>query len=309
MKKLTYLLLLAGLCLLAACQNQQAVENAETSLETLESEIAQLFAGVDGEFALAFQMPGDTSTRLLVNAKESFHAASTMKTPVMIEVFKQAESGGLSLNDSILLKNEFYSIVDSSTYSMEVSRDSEGELYTALGQQWPVRDLVIRMITRSSNLATNLLIEHADARKVTQTMRELGAPDIQVLRGVEDMKAFEQGLSNSTTAFDLMMIYTALGNNQVASPEATREMLDILLSQEYNDIIPGKLPEEVQVAHKTGWITGVRHDSGLVMLPDGRQYALVILSKEVTDMDATVEMMATASRKVYDFVMNLPAGQ
>ena len=157
------------------------------------------------------------------------------------------------------------------------------------------------MITYSSNLATNIVIDLVDAKKVTQTMRELGAPHIEVLRGVEDIKAYRQGLSNTTTAYDLMMIFEKLGRGEVVSETASQEMIDILLDQHFNDAIPALLPEDVKVAHKTGWITRVRHDSGLVILPDGRQYALVLLSKDCESDELTTEIMANVSKMIYDF--------
>jgi beta-lactamase class A len=132
-------------------------------------------------------------------------------------------------------------------------------------------------------------------------MRDMGAQDIQVLRGVEDGKAFRQGLNNTTTAYDLMLLFERLGQRSAVSPEADEAMINILLDQKFNDAIPALLPEGVKVAHKTGWITRVRHDSGLVILPDGRQYALVILTKDWESDEANTLIMAQLSRKIYDY--------
>lgn len=267
----------------------------------LEADIRRELSRSPGTFAVAFRDLEDTSRTLLINDTVMFHAASTMKTPVMIEVYKQAEQGRFALDDSLVIKNTFYSIVDSSEYSMEIGDDSEEKLYGRIGQKASIKDLVIDMITYSSNLATNIVIDLVDARKVTRTMRELGAPYIQVLRGVEDIKAYRQGLSNRTTAYDLMVIFEKLGRGKAVSEEASREMIDILLDQHFNDVIPARLPDEVQVAHKTGWITQVRHDSGLVMLPDGRKYVLVLLSKDWESDELATEVMANVSRMIYDF--------
>ncbi|HET8855048.1 MAG TPA: serine hydrolase, partial [Salinimicrobium sp.] len=234
--------------------------------------------------------------------KEEFHAASTMKTPVMIEVFKQAEQGKFSLSDSVIVKNEFKSIVDGSTYSLDISRDSADKLYSHIGEKSSIEDLMIGMIIHSSNLATNNIVELIDAKKANQTMRELGAKDIMVLRGVEDIKAYEAGLSNTTTAYDLMLIYEKLAKGEVVSEEASQRMTEILLRQQHNDIIPALLPEEVKVAHKTGSITGVRHDSGMVILPDGRKYVLVLLSEDIKDSEAGIKVLAQVSRMVYDYM-------
>lgn len=80
-------------------------------------------------------------------------------------------------------------------------------------------------------------------------------------------------------------------------------MINILLDQKFNDKIPAKLPKNVKVAHKTGWITGVNHDAGIVFLPDGRKYVLVLLSKELENDKAAVKSMAKVSRMIYDYVM------
>jgi len=270
-------------------------------LAELEAEVRQELSRSPGIFAVAFRDLEDTARTLLINDTVLFHAASTMKTPVMIEVYRQAAQGRFDLDDSLVVKNTFYSIVDSSEYSMDIGEDSEEKLYGQIGQKASIKELVIDMITYSSNLATNIVIDLLDAKKVTQTMRELGAPYIQVLRGVEDIKAYRQGLSNRTTAYDLMVIFEKLGRGEVVSEAASQEMIDILLDQHFNDVIPAQLPEAVQVAHKTGWITQVRHDSGLVLLPDGRKYVLVLLSKDWESDELATEVMANISKRIYDF--------
>jgi beta-lactamase class A len=158
------------------------------------------------------------------------------------------------------------------------------------------------MITMSSNLATNILIEKVGAENITATMRSYGADSIQVRRGVEDIKAFEQGLNNRTTARDESLIYLHLANGEAVNREASEEMINILKQQHFNEMIPAGLPDGVEVAHKTGWITGVNHDVGIVELPDGQRYVLVLLSKEAEDRQAVLDAFAEISRLVYDYI-------
>lgn len=271
--------------------------------EKLEGDIARVLNRVQGTCAVAWH-DLDTGEKLLINQDSVFHAASTMKTPVMIEVFKQASQGDFAITDSILVKNEFFSIMDSSLYSLSPDDDSETELYSVVGQKLPIYDLVYRMIIRSSNLATNLIIDLVDARKVTQSMRGLGAARIEILRGVEDTKAYEAGRSNTTTALDLMRIYEALASGTLLSEDANAQMLEILFNQQFDDIIPAQLPSEVKVAHKTGSITGVHHDSGIIFMPDGRKYVLVLLSKELEDFDAGTNALAEISGLIYQYVIH-----
>ena len=226
-----------------------------------------------------------------------------MKTPVMIEVFKQANEGRFSLSDSIAIKNTFKSIVDGSEFSLDSAEDSEKKLYALTSTKRTLDSLVYDMIIVSSNLATNIIIELVDAKKVTQSMRDLGANDIQVLRGVEDDKAFSEGLINSTTPYDLMVIFEKMANGETVSKQASDAMIDILLDQRFNTIIPANLPNDVKVAHKTGSINGVHHDSGIVFLPDGRKYVLVILSKNLKDEDAATAVMANVSEIIYKHVL------
>jgi beta-lactamase class A len=273
----------------------------KTSPEKLRENIVVELASCEGTFAVAFKNLS-TGELVLINEHEVFHAASTMKTPVMIEVFRQAEEGRWKLNDSVEVINTFRSIVDASVYSLQPEDDSEQNLYAQIGKKRTLHELVYDMITVSSNLATNILIEYVGAEKVTRTMRQLGAANIQVLRGVEDGKAYQQGLNNTTTAYDLLIIYEKIATGQAVSQKASEEMIQILLDQRFRDIIPALLPPEVKVAHKTGMITGTHHDSGIVMLPDGRKYILVLLSKHLKDMDAGTTTLAKVSKIIYDYV-------
>lgn len=273
------------------------------NVENLESQINEQLNALSGDFAVAFMNLSDTTEKILINEREMFHAASTMKIPVMIELYKQAETGELSLDDSILVKNEFRSIVDGSSYQMSVDEDSEGELYDMIGKKRTIRDLMYDMITMSSNLATNILIEKVNAKNVSETMRSYGADSIKVLRGVEDIKAFEQGLSNRTTAYDEMKIYSKIGTGEAVSEEASEQMIEVLEEQKFNEMIPALLPADVQVAHKTGWITGVNHDAGIVILPNGERYVLVLLSKNAPARQEVLSTFAEISRMVYEFVI------
>ena len=273
------------------------------NLESLKTKIDSIFKSLDGDFAIAFKVVDDRKSSILINEKMIFHAASTMKTPVMIEVFKQAAENKFNLDDSIEIKNEFTSIVDDSIYSLDITDDSGEELYNFIGKKKTIRELVFDMITVSSNLATNILIELVGAKNTTETLRSIGANDIKVLRGVEDNKAFQLGLNNIVTAFDLMLMYQYLAKHELVSHEASKEMIDILLQQKHKSRIPAKLPPDVKVAHKTGSITGVGHDSGIIFLPDGRKYVLVLLSKNVKDEKAVIEAQAEVSKIIYEYVV------
>lgn len=276
------------------------LSNSPTTPEQLKEQIKAEFAKQKGTFALAFKNL-KTGEEILINEKISFHAASTMKTPVLIEAYKQAAVGKFKITDSILIKNEFKSIVDGSSFSLNSGDDSDPVLYTKAGTKLPIYDLLYLMIIKSSNLATNIIIDLVGAQNVNKTMRDMGANDIQVLRGVEDSKAFQKGMNNTTTAYDQMLIFNDMAKGKIVNKPSSDAMIKILLDQAFNDKIPAKLPKDVKVAHKTGWIKGINHDAGIVYLPDGRKYVLVLLSKEMTDDKAGIAAMANVSEMVYDY--------
>jgi beta-lactamase class A len=225
---------------------------------------------------------------LLRNESEVFHAASTMKVPVMLGIFEAVASGELRLDQPVRVRNEFVSIFDGSTFALDPKEDSDPELYEEVGRELPLGELVRRMEVRSSNLATNLVIELIGAPSVMRLMKEIGANDIQVLRGVEDDKAYHAGMNNTTTAYDLMLVFRAVARSE--------PMVDILAAQEFNDGIPAGLPPGTKVAHKTGTITAIAHDAGLVYRPDGSAYVLVVLTRGFVDTKDAERVIAEISR-------------
>ena len=266
----------------------------------LRSSLQERIAQVKGaSVAVAYQHLGDSKDSLFLEAERSFHAASTMKVPVMIEFFRQVDAGKLSLEQQLTLSNQFASIVDGSPYALEAKDDEDASLYERLGKPVPARELVERMITRSSNLATNTVIALVDAKRVTKTLRSLGARQMTVLRGVEDGKAYQKGLNNTATARDLATLMAAIEQEKAASPASARAMRSILLAQELNLEIPAGLPAGTPVAHKTGQISGVLHDAAIVY-PSGRPpYILVVLTSGIPDEKVARALIADLSRQVY----------
>ena len=252
-------------------------------------------------FGIAFKDLG-TGQTFFINERENFHAASTMKTPVLMEAYKQAAAGKFSLHDKIKVSNSFKSIVDGTEFSVSPADDSEFELYQLIGKELPISDILHRMITKSSNLATNIMIDLVGANNVMATMKEVGAHDIQVLRGVEDQKAFDAGRNNTTTAYDLMLIFEQLGKGSFINKMACADMIRVLQDQYYKDAIPAKLPADVKTATKSGSITRIAHDSGIVFLPDGRKYVVVLLSRGFEKHADATGVLAELSKLLYDAV-------
>ena len=241
---------------------------------------------------------------LELNPDVRFHAASTMKLGVLLELGRRIDAGELRWNDSLPIKNEFASIVDGSGYFLDKGSDSDSTVYAAVGSRWSLRQLATRMIVRSSNLATNLLVERLDATRITTTIRSLHADSMLVLRGVEDGKAYEKGLNNTTTARDLAILLRALAEGRAVARSTGAELLGILEAQEFNDGIPAGLPPGTRVAHKTGEITATWHDAALVYPPDGKPYALVVLTRQVPERARGVSLHADLARLVHAAVLS-----
>jgi beta-lactamase class A len=271
---------------------------AQKSDSTLDKIQARIQQEPGAQVGLAYIDLASRDT-LFVNADTSFHAASTMKVPVMIELFRRASTGSFGMGQRLMIVNQFASIADGSPYSLDPNSDSDTTLYHRVGTRVSVDTLLRLMITRSSNFATNTLIALVGADQVNQTMRSLGAQRIQVLRGVEDGKAFDKGLNNTTTARDLATILRAIEEGRAGSPEATREMREILLAQEFNEKIPAGLPLGVRVAHKTGEITAHSHDAAIVYPPGRAPYVLVVLTRGIQDGAKSSKLIADISSIVY----------
>jgi beta-lactamase class A len=236
----------------------------------------------------------------LIRAGEPIHPASTMKVPVMLEVYRRANEGTLKLDDRLTIKKTFASIVDGSPYELDPKDDSEPTLYDRLGKDATIRELVFLMITESSNLATNLLVEKVTPEATTAYMKELGAGSLKVLRGVEDGKAFARGLNNVGTAEGLMTILSLITEGKAVSESASSEMLAVLKAQKFNEGIPAGLPKGTVVAHKTGSINAGYHDAAIIEVPGRKPFVLVVMTRGIEDEPKAHKLVAEIARTVYD---------
>jgi beta-lactamase class A len=280
--------------ILLQTQHPQAPSTALRA--AIEARIAQTPARAIGVYYRDLGS-GDSLT---LGSDVRFHAASTMKIPVMIQLFRDRDAGLLSLDDSVTITNTFRSIVDSSPYQLNVTDDSDSLLYKRVGQRESIRQLIELMETVSSNLATNLLIAKVNAKRANATAHALGADSILVLRGVEDQKAFDAGMNNTTTARDLGVLLAAIATNKAASPQSCRDMLAILGRQQFKEGIPAGLPPGTTVYHKTGWITEIYHDAAVVEPADGRRYVLVVLTGGIPKVEDAHALVRDISKLVFD---------
>jgi beta-lactamase class A len=272
----------------------------ESVIRESGADVAVAFRTIDGRAGTPPRL------ELLIQPDVAFHAASTMKVPVMIELFRQARAGLANLDEPLLVKNEFASIVDGSPYTLSMGDDSDAEVYKRVGQTMTLIELCEPMITVSSNFAANLLIQRLGAASIQRTVDGLGAGGMLVRRGVEDSKAFAQGLNNSTTARALLVLMERIARLQAVDADASRTMIAILKRQQFNDAIPAGLPPGTPVAHKTGSITRIHHDAAIVLA--AKPFVLVVLVRGIDDLKASAALMARIARLLYDEAEG-PAGK
>ncbi len=237
------------------------------------------------------------------NGDRQFHAASTIKLAVMLGAFKAVEEGIIDLSDQLHVRNRFLSAADKTPYHVENSRDGDTEVYQRIGRTMSIDELVELMIIRSSNLATNLLVDFLGAEYIQRVLQKAGAQNIYLKRGVEDHRAFNQGINNEVTANGLVQVLRAIYEPYFFSTASRDRMLEVLLKQNFNSMIPAALPSDVRVAHKTGEISTVSHDVGLVFVPNRKPYILAILTEFVPGKENHAQPLAGISLAVYEFLM------
>ena len=240
---------------------------------------------------------------LRINPDLRMHAASTMKIPVLIELFRQVDARTRSLDDTIVVSNVFASMVDGSPFTLNATDDSDQETYKALGQRLTLREACERMITVSSNITTNLLIDLLGIDRIRATVTALGADGMDIRRKVEDGPAFRAGMNNTTTAAGLAALLTAINAGRAASPASTREMIAILKRQKFNDGIPAGLPPGTEVAHKTGTITRVHHDAGIVF--GDVPFVLVVMTRGI-EQEKDSDALISAITRILDQAVRVP---
>jgi beta-lactamase class A len=244
----------------------------------------------------------ETGQDILIHPDIAYHPASTIKVHVMMEVLRQAEQGRFAMDDCILITNSFASIVDGSKFSLDVNDDAEQTLYPRMGEAESIGELTSLMIVRSSNLATNILLEKVGIENVSDFIRVLGIEGVKFIRGVEDNAAFRLGMNNSATARGLTQTMKLIAEKKVISEQACEKMIEILLRQEFNESIPALLPRSTRVAHKTGWTGDVCHDTGIVYPAGCQPYVISIMTRgfaEEKELEAHT-CMARISKLIYE---------
>ncbi len=237
----------------------------------------------------------------------TFHAASTIKLAILLALFRAAEAGRLQLRDQLHVRNRFASqVAGAPPFFLSADRDGDPDLYKLIGRTASLSILAETMIVRSSNLATNLLVDHLGVDFIAETLAAAGLESLRCRRGVEDEAAFAENLNNQVDADGLLRWLRRVHEARVISEASREAMFAILFRQKFNGMIPAGLPSsaKARVAHKTGEISTVCHDAGMIFLPDREPYALVVLTEYAGAGQAAARNRAIAavSTAVYRFL-------
>jgi beta-lactamase class A len=220
-------------------------------------------------------------------ADEAHYAASTMKAAVLAALYRAAEAGTLDLDAPVPVANDFASAKPRAPrFTNDQGYDQDDDVWALLGGVSTLRWLARRMIVRSSNFATNLVLAHVGVPAVAEVLRIVGVTRMRVERGIEDADAREAGIDNIVTARDLALLLGVIAvdaaggdagdRERLAAPATCEAMLEVLFAQEHMEDLGAGLPPGTRIAHKNGWITGVRHGAGIVFPDDAPPYAIVV---------------------------------
>lgn len=308
MRRPLQLAALALVSLALGCAGNAPSEEPTMDLSSLQDSLSAKIAASGAEVGLYYRSLAPGGDSVTLGADTRMHAASTMKVPVMMQLFLDAQDGTRPLDSEVEITTTFHSIVDGSTFELPMDSDSDTTFYGRVGERTTVRDLIEHMITWSSNLSTNILIEKADPTRVTALLRELGADSMQVLRGVEDLKAYEAGMSNTTTARDLGVVMAAVQGSDRFTPASREAMLAILERQHFRENIPAGVPEGTRVANKTGWITAHNHDAAVVFPAEAAPYVLTVMVRGIEDQATAAALVAELSRLVWSYHTGAASG-
>jgi beta-lactamase class A len=232
-----------------------------------------------------------------------FHAASTIKLAVLLGVFASIHDGKLLPQSRLHVRNRFRSAYDGSSFRVLSERDADSEVQAAVGKTMRIGELATHMIIRSSNLATNLLLDLLGLEYLQKVLEGFHLGGIDLLRGVEDELAFEHRINNRVTADGLVQLLRLIAEERAFTPELSRKMLDILHDQEFRSGIPAGLPAVARVAHKTGEISTIAHDAGIVYLPKRKPYVVAILTEWDPETSGRSPTIAAASYMLFEYLM------
>lgn len=221
------------------------------------------------------------------HAKERFPAASVIKICILVELLARVEDGDLRQEDRLVVKPE--------------EKMPGSGVLTMLhdGLELTLEDLAHLMIVISDNTASNMLIDHLGCNRINARMQSLGMRGSALQRKFFDMAARDRGQDNWVAAGDLADLLAGLERGEVVSATVGERALAIMRKQQFDGRIPRLLPSGTKVANKTGTISGVSHDAGVIYAPTG-PLALAVLTKDCVSPAAAETAIRQVALAVYE---------
>src|SRR5919109_4744144 len=239
-----------------------------------------------------------------VDGDRWFHAASTIKVAILVALAAAVAEARFQLFSRLAVRNRFLSAADGSTFRIPVARDANTEVHKYVGRTMLLDEMALHMIATSSNLATNLLLDLVGVDYARAVLTRIGVEGVDLRRGVEDERALEAGIINRVTARGLVQLFRAIYEGRAAPDQGTHWMLHVLHQQQFTSGIPAGLPDTVRgqatVANKTGEISNMAHDAGLVFLPDESVYAIAVLTETAPGVSPGLQTVARLARVAYE---------
>ncbi len=255
-------------------------------MEVLGQRIKDILTAYTGRWGIVI-LNQSTWDKLELDSDMVFPAASMIKVPIMYEIMRQAAARKLSLNDSLEVTSGYI------TGGAGILKELRA------GITMTIRELVTLMIILSDNTATNMLIDVAGMDAVNKTMDSLGLKSTVLRRRMMDFAAAQAGKENETSAADLARLFAGIYTSIGLPPAYGSSMLDILKRQQIRDKLPFYLPEETIIAHKTGTLTGVEHDAGILFLPGG-PYIVCVLTADLQTNYLGLQLVASIGKVIYE---------
>ncbi|MGV8980497.1 serine hydrolase [Clostridium sp.] len=225
-----------------------------------------------------------------INPKEVIPSASIIKLFIMAKTFQLVKDGQLNLSDRISINKK-----ERVPYSIIYTLDDKNT-YT-------VRDLIILMIIQSDNTATNQLIHMIGIEKINEYINELGCKDTILKRKMMDLDSRKLGIDNYTTARDVAKLLELMNKGQLINSSCSDMMLDIMKMQLDNSMMSVNLDEKIIVAHKTGSLTNINHDAGIVYTKY-KNYIFIMLTFDATCDSYARDIIGKVSKIAYEYLIS-----
>lgn len=253
--------------------------------------VGRVLDGKSGDFYIYIEsLVGEEKDHqgLAVREEEVVPSASLYKLFLMAAALKQVEKGNLKLDSQISAsQSHLQDVLGGKEFGYE-DIDSETIAYS-------LDEILTRIATISDNYAAIMLAEKIGWDRVQDLAEEIGAHKTTIKSPI------------STSAYDVAILLKRIYQKDFLSPESSEMMLNYLSKSKINNRIPAKLPKDLKIAHKTGELSRIRHDAGIVFL-EGRPYLIVLMSQNLVGEDDGVETLAEVSKEVYDY-FNSPVGK